>query len=146
MATPEQFRKHRYDDFDRRVREDPDAVYRHPRGWAYIPVNAFADETDLLKSLGIEADQVQSVDAWWTIGDDACFVSVRTDMASDVAAGFYARNRGHPGGWIDLLAVIDAPRLTRAAFESALEGFAALGFPKDPRFALDVSRTFLAVD
>jgi hypothetical protein len=42
-------------------------------------------------------------------------------------------------GWVDLLAVIEAPCITRDAFEAVLSRFAELGFPDGKRFRLHPS-------
>jgi hypothetical protein len=131
-------------DFERRVSDDADAVYvQSPGGWRFIPVQAFADEAEILACASLTPEHCHSVDAWWSVSGDAAFVSVRTLAAADSRApGLYARNRGHPAEWIDLLAVLDAPFITRPAFESLLSAFVALGFPTSPRFTLSSSRAF----
>ena len=143
----EAHRKIRHDDFKRRVSDDPEGVYRHATGgWRYIPINAFADEGEILARLGLEPDSCQACDAWWEIADDQAFISVRTKVASELSPGLYARNRGHAAEFVDLLAVVEAETITRATFEAALEAFAALDFPRAACFKIDQSRAYLPVD
>ena len=42
----------------------------------FLPIHPFADEPELLAKLNLKAEDCRSVDAYWRIGDDVCFLQV----------------------------------------------------------------------
>jgi len=45
-----------------------------------------------------------------------------------------AKHESHDEQWVYLVAILDAPFITRTAFEAAMVRFADAGFPHDPQF------------
>lgn len=137
-------RSHRWRDFLRRVESAPASVYRHRSGgWQYLPVHPFADEELDLARLGIAPEDCWGVDAWWGIEEDATLVQSCIARIADRPTGLYARQTEHEEGWVYLLAVLDAPAVTRVSFEVALSRFASLGFPGGERFQLPRDAGFI---
>ena len=135
------YREIRWADFQRRVRfqsgDRPQTVYRHlSRDWQYIPIHPFADELDDLIRLNLRPDDCRSVDAWWGIDGDATLLESGIIGYCPGPARLYAKPTKHDERWVYLVAVLDAPFVTRVAFEAAMVRFADAGFPKDPRFRL----------
>lgn len=141
-------RRRRWKDFRRRVACAPNSIYQHcTHGWEYIPVHPFADESEDLARLKVQPDDCRRVDAWWGIDEDATLLeSIVTPHSPHRPAGLYAKVTTDPKRWAYLLAVIDAPRITRAAFEDAMSRFAQLGFPRGERFQLDIYERYEQVD
>jgi hypothetical protein len=130
-------RRRRWEDFRRRAEFAPQGVYRHrAHGWEYIPIHPFADEPELLLRLHMRAEDCFSVDAWWGIDGDATLLESWTARASGRRPGLFAKPTDHEERWVYLVAVFDAPFVTRAAFEGAMTRFAEAGFPRDPSFRL----------
>ena len=135
-------RARRWEDFRKRVRYAPEDVYRHrTRGWEYIPVHAFGDEPAELERLGLRPGDCRSVDAWWGIDGDATLLEARAGNAAEM----FAKPTRHWERWVYLVAVCDAPFVTREAFEEAMCRFADAGFPDDPRFRLREGDAWLPV-
>ena len=132
------FRIVRWTDFRRRADYAPQKVYRHrTREWEYIPIHAFADEPELLASLGLSPADCRSADAWWGIDGDATLLESMIAALSPRPPGLYAKATPREALGVYLVAVLDAPCVTRAAFEDAMTRFADAGFPNDPRFRLE---------
>jgi hypothetical protein len=130
-------RERRWDEFRRRADFAPHTVYRHRvHGWEYLPVHPFADEAELLGRLGMRPEDCVSVDAWWGIDEDATLVEATVVGRSSRPAGLFAKATDEEDQRVYLLAVFDAPFVTRAAFEGAMTQFVEAGFPRDPRFRL----------
>ena len=55
---------------------------------------------------------------------------------SNRPAGLIAQPTRHAERWVDLVAVFDAPFVTRTLVEEAMVRFAAAGFPRAPQFQL----------
>lgn len=140
-------RRRRWKDFRRRVASAPHSVYRHrASGWEYIPIHPFGDEPENLARLNIQPNDCRSVDAWWGIDEDATLLeSVVASNSSHRSAGLYVKVTTDPKCWVYLLAVIDAPHITRAAFEDAMSQFAQLGFPHEARFHPHIPNRYLEV-
>ncbi len=130
-------RLRRWQDFRRRADHAPRQVYRHREaGWEYIPVHPFGDEPETLAWLGIHSEDCTGVDAWWGIERDATLVQSWVVRVGQRPTGLYARRTDDAEAWVYLTAVLDAPFVTRSAFETVLSQFAALGFPGGERFLL----------
>lgn len=129
-------REFRCRDFDRRLRGHPGGVYLHGGGaGAYLPIHPFADEPGLLATLGIRPGDCRSVDAWWRVGDDACFLQVWLSTDDPLGRrGLFARWSDGEPPFLNVVAVIDAPTVTRSAFEEAMADLVRLGVPGDARF------------
>jgi hypothetical protein len=130
-------RLRRWQDFRRRVEFAPQKVYRHREaGWEYIPIHPFGDEPEVLANLGMGPEGCVGADAWWGIERDATLLQSWVVRVAHRPAGLYARRTEDEEGWVDLTAVLDAPFVTRTAFETAMSEFAAIGFPGGERFLL----------
>ena len=115
-------------DFRRRADYAPQDVYRHrDRGWEYIPVHPFADEPDVLDRLGLQAADCRLADAWWGIDGDATLLQ---SSGGPGPAELSVRPAAQYFGGVYLVARLDAPHVTRAAFEEAMVRFADAGFPR----------------
>ena len=57
----------------------------------YIPVHAAADESELLKQLGLKRTQCRSIDSYWLFGGDVAFVEVFAFGFIDREVGIYGR-------------------------------------------------------
>src|SRR5688572_3610377 len=141
-GSDEAMRARRWGDFRRRADYAPQDVYRHrARGWQYIPVHPFGDEPEVLERLRLRPGDCRSVDAWWGIDGDATLLESRAGSP----AGLYAKPTPHRERWVYLVAVFDAPFVTRPMFEKAMTLFADAGFPRDARFRLRAGDPWLAV-
>ena len=129
----------RWNNFRRRADFSPLSVYRHPtHGWEYIPIHPFGDELEPLTRLQLRPEDCQSVDAWWGIGGDATLLELRTLTAMSGPPRLYAKATDHDEQWVYLGAVLNAPFITRVAFEDAMRRFAEVGFPDAPMFRLRI--------
>jgi hypothetical protein len=136
-------RKMRLDDFERRARLAPTSVDVHPNGWRYMGIHPFADDTELLRRIGVEPSDCIAVDAWCQFGDDVCFVEVhardgkgkiRRDgvHVGDLIIGpdapmLRALRRAEAPWGVSFSSVVPGPVVDRASFERALELIAANG-------------------
>jgi hypothetical protein len=103
-------------------------------------VHPFGDEPEVLDRLELRPEDCHSADAWWGIDGDAtllqsAIVGVYPGPTQQVA-GLHAQATRHPKRWVFLVAVFDAPFVTRVAFEAAMVRFADAGFPRGPLFEL----------
>jgi hypothetical protein len=127
----------RWADFQRRVTFAPASVYHHrTHGWRYIPMHPFGDEPDVLARLGLRPEDCQFVDAWWDIDGDATLLETSVAGASQMTPGLFAKGTATDEEWVYLVAVFDAPYVTRQVFEQAMAEFADFGFPRDRRYRL----------
>ena len=114
-------RTDRVKDFQRRAAFSPSSVYQHSsRGWDYIPVHDFADESNA---------PTPFVDCWCFLGSDAALLECVVCDKSTWEPGLYARVDIESPCWPKLYAVLREP-MTRAVVESAMEKFVDLGFPE----------------
>jgi hypothetical protein len=131
------YQSRRWSDFRRRADHAPETVYRHRKhGWEYIPVHPFGDEPEALNRLGLRPEDCRTADAWWGIDGDATLLESCVVDALPGPARMFAKATPHKERWVYLVAVFDAPFVTRAAFEAAMERFAEAGFPRGPLFQL----------
>ena len=113
-------RKTRIKDFERRASYAPNSVYRHrTRGWTYIPVHQFADES---------AAPASSVDCWCLLGTDAALLECQASKHVSLQPGLYAKVDAESPHWPKLRVIVAEP-LTRAVVEATMEKFVQLGFP-----------------
>lgn len=141
MSNAKKLEAKRWSDFRRRADYAPQNVYRHAtHGWEYIPVHPFGDEPELLARLELRPEDCRSADAWWGIDGDATLLQSTVEGVSpgpaQQLARLFAEATSHAQGWVYLVAVFDAPFVTRAAFEAAMVRFADAGFPRAPLFRL----------
>lgn len=133
----DRFRAERWRNFRRRADYAPERVYHHrTRGWEYVPVHPFGDEPELLHRLGLRPEHCRLADAWWGIDGDATLLESGVVGALPSPARLFAKPTPHDERWVYLVAVFDAPFVTRAAFEAAMVRFADAGFPAAPEFWL----------
>lgn len=131
------YRSQRWSNFRRRVAYAPENVYRHrTHGWEYVPVHPFADEPEILSRLDMQPEDCFSVDAWWGIDRDATLLESWVVGWTHRPAGLYARASLKMDDRVHLTAILDAPFVTRTAFEAAMLRFAEAGFPRGRRFRL----------
>src|SRR5262245_35590417 len=118
----DQFRAERWADFRRRADHAPASVYRHrTHGWDYIPIHPFRDWSADLARLGIRPDDCFSVDAWWGIDGDATLLESRVvGVGNGGPARLFAKPTDDDERWVNLVAVLDGPFITRTAFEAAM--------------------------
>lgn len=127
----------RWKNFSRRVRFAPEDVYRHrTHGWEYLPVHPFGDEPEVLARLGLRPEDCIAADAWWGIDGDVTLLE--TGIAGPIFGGprLFAKVTLHEDRWVYVVAIFDAPFVTRALFEAAMVRFAEAGFPRAPQFQL----------
>jgi hypothetical protein len=137
-------RAKRWTDFQSRVRGCREnaaggalPVYRHrTRGWEYVPIHPFADEPEVLARLRLRPDECRVADAWWGIDGDATLLQLGVVGVLPGPARLLARPTPHEERWVYLVAVVDAPFVTREAFEAAMVRFAEAGFPSGALFQL----------
>jgi hypothetical protein len=124
-------------DFDRRCREHPGGVYVHSNGGGvYLPIHPFADEPELLAKLTVKVDDCRSVEAYWRIGDDVCFLQVWLSTDDPLGrSGLFARWSDGEPPMLNVVAVLQAQSVTRCAFEAAMSEFLRIGIPTNDRFA-----------
>jgi hypothetical protein len=84
----------------------------------------------------MRAEECQSVDAWWGIDGDMTLLESQVVNSRSGPARLFARPTRHEDQSVYLVAVIDAPFVTRPAFEDAMAAFADAGFPSADRFSL----------
>jgi hypothetical protein len=131
------FQARRWADFRRRADYAPENVYRHRlHGWEYIPVHPFGDEPEVLARLGLRPEDCRTADAWWGIEGDVTLLESGVVGALAGPARLFAKPTPHEERWVYLVAVFDAPFVTRAAFEAAMVRFAEAGFPRGLLFQL----------
>lgn len=133
----EKMRLRRWTSFRDRADYAPQNVYRHrSRGWEYVPIHPFGDEPEDLQRLGLRPEDCWGVDAWWGIDDDATLLESAVVRLAGRPPGLYAKPTPHWERWVYLVVVLDAPFVTRAAFEAAMCRFADAGFPRAAEFQL----------
>src|SRR5437660_1018738 len=133
----DEFQAARWREFRRRADFSPEMVYRHrTHGWEYIPIHPFGDEPEVLARLGMRSKDCWGADAWWGIDGDATLLESCTVSISPGPARLFAKATEHDERWVYLVAVLDAPFVTRTAFEAAMVLFAEAGFPHAPQFQL----------
>ena len=114
-------RTERVEDFQRRAACAPSTVFQHrARGWSYIPVHHFADES---------TTPALVVDCWCLLGADAALLECQVSDQASLEPGLYARVDADSPCWPKLHAVLREP-LTRAVVEAVMERFVELGFPE----------------
>lgn len=114
-------RKNRVEDFQRRAAHAPGTVCQHrARGWPYIPVRGFADES---------TTPAPSVDCWCLLGADAALLECQASGQSSLEPGLYATIDTESPHWPKLHAILREP-LTRAVVEATMQRFVELGFPE----------------
>ena len=134
------FRSQRYRIFRGRADYNPGGVYHHfTHGWEYVPVHPFGDEPDSLARLGIQPKDCRSADAWWGIAGDATLLESAVVGATSWSAGLFAKRAPYENDEqrIYLVAIFDAPYVTRMAIEAAMVRFAEAGFPRASLFQLE---------
>jgi hypothetical protein len=123
-------REERIKDFECRVSHSRNVYYHRTRGWRYIPVHDFADETDM---------PVQWVDCWCLLGTDGALLECwRSEQASQ-KPGLYVRFDLESPRWPKLHAVLTEP-LTRDVVERVMERFVELGFPDGEKFLVKADK------
>ena len=134
-------RYRRLADFHRRADFAPDSVYRHKdRGWPYIPIHPFADESADLSRLRVSPPECSSIDAWCKLNGDVTLLQMSVVGGGwSQGAGLYARQTDGDLRWVYLAAITDRESVTRILFERAMSRFVALGYPDDERFVLNSS-------
>src|SRR5262245_2086866 len=86
------FQAKRWRDFRRRAEYAPEDLYRHrTRGWEYIPVHPFGDESEVLARLGLRPEDCRTADAWWGIEGDATLLESGVVGALPQPAGLFAK-------------------------------------------------------
>ncbi len=124
-------------EFESRAQYSPDNIYRHRKmQWRYLPVHPFGDEPDLLASLQITPEDCKASDAWAEFGVDIALVQVWClKHHHQDTPGLFAYPRKEPSlaAW-DLVAITDAPFITRVRFEEIMQAFFELGFANGERF------------
>ncbi|MEM6783706.1 MAG: hypothetical protein AAF624_08235 [Bacteroidota bacterium] len=111
-------------DFERRCAHAPESVYTHrAKQWRYIPIHSFADEPDVLQSLGIDPGDCRWADAYWRADDAVYFLQVWTQRVdtTDRRAGLYAQWSDTPPAMCYLVAVVADATVTRTRFELIME-------------------------
>jgi hypothetical protein len=115
----------------------PEVVYRHrSRGWKYVPIHPFGDEPHVLARLGLRPEDCHSADAWWGVDGDATLLESSIVGIRKGPPRLFAKATPHVERWVYLVAILDAPFVTRTAFEAAMVRFADAGFPNHRRFQL----------
>jgi hypothetical protein len=110
-------------EFAARASSTPEDVYVHAtRGWRYIPVHPFADDSTVLARIDWPSDRCRNVDAYWECDGDVHFVQVHTVSADVRDIGVYYRWEGADYA-ANLVAVLEERPIARATFESILTTF-----------------------
>ncbi|MEM8559865.1 MAG: hypothetical protein AAGG50_18775 [Bacteroidota bacterium] len=126
MRTSDNEQSEAVDDFERRCAHAPDSVYTHrSKPWRYIPIHPFADEPDILQSLGINLGDCRWADAYWRADDAVYFLQVWTQRVDIVERkpGLYVQWSETPPIRCYLDAVIADATVTRTCFESIMDQF-----------------------
>jgi hypothetical protein len=132
MRLPTKAQTQRWADFPGRAEYAPESVYQHrTHGWEYIPIHPFGDEPEVLARLKMQPEDCTSADAWWGIDEDATLLESSVLGSPVLFAKLSPRQHR-----VYLVAVFDAPFVTRVAFEAAMVKFAEAGFPRGKLFQL----------
>jgi hypothetical protein len=135
--SADKHRSARWKDFQSRVKYAPQDVYRHQlHGWEYIPVHPFGDEPEVLARLQMKPEDCFKADAWWGVDGDATLLETSITRIDKGPPRLFAKPTEKELRWVYLVAVFDAPYVTRELVENAMSAFAKAGFPNDPRFRL----------
>ncbi|WP_148226935.1 hypothetical protein [Planctopirus limnophila] len=136
MKVADRFRDKRWRNFRRRADYAPQNVYRHrTHGWEYIPVHPFGDEPEVLARLGLRPEDCRTADAWWGIDGDATLLESGVVGTLPGPARLFAKPMPHADErWVYLVAVFDAPFVTRVEFEAVMVRFVEAGFPDATQF------------
>jgi hypothetical protein len=127
----------RWKSFQQRADYAPGSVYRHQtHGWEYIPVHPFGDEPAVLARLQLQPKDCHSADAWWGIEGDATLFESSIVRVTPGGARLFAKATPHREQSVYLVAVFDAPFVTRTLFEDAMVKFVEAGFPHASQFRL----------
>ena len=120
----------RLNDFRKRADYSPESVYIHDGfGWEYIPIHPFGDEEDILKELNIINTSCKNVDGWCLMNNDATLLETCVLSETTLDEGLYVKANNKWDERLYLVAVFDAPYVTRTLFEYAMEKFVDSGFP-----------------
>ena len=104
-SRDETLRKKRLRDFEQRAKAERDSLREVPDLGSYVAVNPMADESELLKKLGMTRDTCIKVDLYWANRGDVMFVQVMTrSYAVSREAGLYARLT--PTGYVNVVVVV----------------------------------------
>src|SRR4051812_30900236 len=113
-ASDAKMRARRWENFRRRADHAPESVCLHRiRGWEYIPIHPFGDESDDLRRLNLRPENCWGVDAWWGIDGDATLLESAITGIAQRPPGLYAKPTARWERWVYLVAVFDAPFVTR---------------------------------
>lgn len=124
-AKSERDRKKRLRDFRERKDFNRENVYVVAnKGWEYIPVHPFADETEILRKLDFPAERCVEVDAYWNWGEDVVFIQVAATSDDGLPPSLYARYSDRSSSRVNLYAVLTTKVVIRADFERTMHEFA----------------------
>ena len=90
----------------------------------------------MLAKLDLRPEDCLHADAWWAIDGDATLLESATAGSYPGPARLFAKATQHQERWVYLVAVFNAPFVTRIAFEAAMVRFAEAGFPRSSLFQL----------
>ena len=87
----------------------------------YMPVHPFACEVEMLETLKSSQEQCTSVDAYWNLKTDIAFLQVATKTVFDhKEVGLYVRWEKTKKEYLNLVAIVVAPYVTRESFENVM--------------------------
>jgi len=87
----------------------------------YMPVHPFAYEVEMLETLKPSPEKCTSVDAYWNLKTDIAFLQVATITVFDhKVVGLYVRWEKTKKEFLNLVAIVDAPYVTRESFENVM--------------------------
>jgi hypothetical protein len=121
-------RKSRLADFDRRSKLDPGGFHQEVDLGCYVAVNPTADDDELLQTLGLSKADCTKVDCYWQFEGDVYFLQVHTLASALRGNGLWARTSPGDPPFVNLVAVVEEPVVTREAVHGVMHRFAASTF------------------
>ena len=111
-------------DFESRRSDDPAGQVEDLRGTEFLAVHPFSDDKALLAAINWTPSKCNSVDAYWLAFGDVVFVQVHSATVEPARpVGRYVRWSGGERPHVNLVAVVQEKRITRAVFERELLAF-----------------------
>ncbi len=126
-------REARVKDFVSRKRFDPSSVIVSGALGEYIPIHPMANQTELLRELGIEPANCVAVDSYWYVDGDVVFLQIYSKIyLQERCPGLYAQWSTKTIPQLYLSAYLNDEAISQQIVESVMFEFYKFGLSSKP--------------